>query len=397
MLDTAGTRLRALRQQRGMTLDALAARVRYSKGYLHNIETGERAPTLEVARRCDTALGTTPLLASMVSIERGDPVLRRALLGGGLAAAATGLLATTDGTAALAAVLSAGLRGAAAAGDWDTIAADFARRHVLAPSPAFGAELAAQIEICGHHIAAGDRAAARGGALLALTYGLWLGDTGRIPTAHALYDTAAVLADRSGDRHTRALVRARAANRGIYEGWTAVQARAAIVEALTISDTGAAALEAHAAWVHLHALTGNLADGRRAVDAMQAVADTLDAGDGPSPNQRVASFRTYLECRAGTLRDADRAYTAAQPLLAGVPLWRADAQIYYGRALAAAGNVAEGADLALDAVRALPAPVRVLGIGVRDLLDAAGDTTRDDALHALRGYATSGPAPWDTL
>lgn len=397
MVDTFGAALRSLRQQRGLSLTALAARVSFSKSYLGNVETGDRQPTAALADACDQALGSAPLLATLVSIERGDPMLRRALLGGGLAAAATALTAV-DGTTAVAAVLNAGLRTAVGKpADWDGLAADFARRHVLAPCAAFGDELAAHLQIAQTAVARGDRDAARGGALLAMTYGLWIGDTGRIPTAHSLYDTAAALADTSGDPATRALVRARAANRGIYEGWPAGKARTRIAYALQLDDTGAAALEAHAARVHLAALTGDLTEGRRAVDDMHAAAAAMPEAAGPTPQQRVASFHSYLECRAGTIADAERVWPDTERLLAAVPLWRADAQIYMGRALVAAGNIADGAALALDAVTGLPAPVRVLGIGVRDLLTAAGPGHRDPALHALRGYAATGPAPWDTV
>jgi transcriptional regulator with XRE-family HTH domain len=397
MVDSFGATLRALRQQNELSLEALAERTTFSAGYLGNIETGERAPTLGVAAACDDVFGCAPLLATLHSIERGDPMLRRALLGGTFAATSTALLATVDGTAALAAVLQSSLHDAIEAPtDWDALAASFARRHVLAPSPAFGVELAAQIAVAQHRVTAGDRDAARGAALLALTYGLWIADTGRVPTAHGLYATAAALADRSGDPATRALVRARAANRGIYEGWTADRAQATADEALAISTTGTAALEAHAARVHLHALTGNLSAGRAAVAQMRAAADSLPEAGGPTAHQRVASFHAYLECRAGSLTDAQRAFEQAERDLRQVPLWLADATIYMGRALVAAGDVTGGAQLTLDAVQHLPFSTRILGIGVRDVLYAAG-RRRSDVLDVLRGYASPGPAPWETL
>ena len=324
-------------------------------------------------------------------------MLRRALLGGTLASAA-GLLAAGDGTTALAATLDAGLRTAIGAPqDWDALAASFARRHILAPGPDFGNELAAQITVAQQHIVAGDRDAARGGALLALTYALWIGDSGRIPTAHSLYATAAGLADRSGDPATRALVRARAANRGIYEGWNGRQAREKITEALAISDRGAAGLEAHAARVHLAALHGDLRGGRAAVAAMRTAAETMPEAQGPTPDQRVANFHAYLECRAGTIGDAERVWPQVERLLAGVPLWRVDAQLYMARALVKAGNVAEGAAMAVDAIAAMPAPTRILGIGVRDILAVAPAGSRDERLQVLRGYATPGPTPWETV
>lgn len=395
MIESFGATLRALREQRGLSLAALATRCSFAKSYLGNVETGDRPATPALAEALDRVLDSTPLLAVLVSLQRGDPMLRRALLGGGLGAAA---LVATDGTAAVAAVLDAGLRTAAGGvTDWDTLAADFTRRHLLAPSPAFGAELAAHIELARERVAAGDKDAARGGALLALTYGLWIGDTGRIPTAHSLYATAAALADRSEDVPTRALVRARAANRGLYEGWTAAQAGQALTTALGLYPCGQAGLEAHAARVHLHALTGNLTQGRIVLGQMADVAADMPEATGPSADQRVASFRIYLESRAGTIADTERAWAAGEQLLHAVPLWRADAEIYYGRALAAAGNVTEGARLALAAVETVPALPRVLSIGVRDLLDAAGPAATGDEIEQLRGYAARGVMPWHTI
>lgn len=398
MLDTFGAAMRALRQQQQLSLTGLAARVRYSKGFLSNVEAGRRAPSTTLAAACDTVFGTTPLMVTLLSIERGDDVKRRALLGG-LSVAATALITTTDGTAALAAALDHGLRDAVAAPtDWDTLAADFTRRHVLAPTPQLGSELAAQLAIAQHHTAAGDIDATRGAALLALTYGLWLGDTGRIPTAHGMYTTAAHLADRSRDTATRALVRARAASRGIYEGWTRRRTQHAITEALAISGTGLAGLEAHAAAVHLAGLTGDLPAGRTAVAAMRRIADTMHTTDGPTAGQRAVSFHNYLECRTATLTDAHRAHDEATRALADVPLWRADADLYMGRALVAAGDVREGITLALSAVRGLPFGTRVLGLGVRDVLSVVPRTHRaPDLVEQLRLYASPGPTPWETI
>jgi transcriptional regulator with XRE-family HTH domain len=49
--------LRRLRQQNGLSLRELAARTHHGKSYLHELETGQKPPTLDVARRLDEALG----------------------------------------------------------------------------------------------------------------------------------------------------------------------------------------------------------------------------------------------------------------------------------------------------------------------------------------------------
>lgn len=401
MVDTFGPTLRHLRKGHGYTQKTLAPRIGYSHTYLSNVENGHRPPTLAFAQACDTVLGASTVLVLLCQIEIGaDPMLRRHLLGGSLAAASTVLLATADGTAALAATLGAGLNTAAGVpDDWDQTAADFARRHLLAPSNEFGAELAAHITMAEHAITTGGpnaRAAARGAALLTLTYGLWLADTGRIPTAHNLYASSASLADHAQDPSTQALVRARAANRGIYEGWSAARAHTAATRALALTTRGPAAVEAFAALVHLHALTGNHTAGEVAVAGMQATADAMTGPDGEQAQRRTVSFRTYLQCRTGTLTNAQRAYAHADTLLAKVPLWHADATIYMGRAMIAAGDLTGGAALVLQAIKSMSYSVRILGIGVRDALTAAGGRHHRD-LDALRGYASTGPAPWDTI
>ena len=399
MLDSFGAALRSLRERKGWSLQALAQRTSYVKSYLSQLETGGRAPTRDVAAACDAALGSSPLLAVLWEIERSDDMHRRALLTGSFAAVAGGLLATTDTTAALAATLDAGLRSAAGTDtDWDAVAADFTRRHVLNPGPELGHELAGQLAVAQHLVAAGNRDAARGAAQLALVYALWLGDADRVPTAHALYATSAVLADRSEHRQTMALVRSRAASRGLYEGWTAARAQTAIDEALAIDAGGAAGLEAYGAQVHLAALTGRTADAERAVAAMFDLAERLPDADGPSAYRRAVSFATYVASRCGTLRDAQVAYDVAARELAAVPLWLADATVYYARAQIAAGDVTGGAECALQAMRQLGATTRILGIGVRDALSVVPLQRRgDEVIGELAAYASPGPVPWESV
>src|SRR5436190_14730649 len=84
MVDTFGDALRVLREAAGMTIPALAARVNYSKGYLGNIETGERRPTADLDDVCDRVLGAGGFLVLLAACERsgGDEMKRRALLNG---------------------------------------------------------------------------------------------------------------------------------------------------------------------------------------------------------------------------------------------------------------------------------------------------------------------------
>lgn len=393
MLDSFGAALRHLRQQRGLSLAELSTRTNISKSHLGNLENGTRGANAAVAAICDQVLDSEPLLAVMLSVERGHLMHRRLLLGGVLATASTAVVASVDGTSALAAAISAHLRTSTGEPiDWDALVDGFAHRHIHQPGPEFGSELAANLTVAHEHAVGGDRDAMRGAAKLALLYGLWVADTGRVSTAQGLYATAVGYADRSDDRPLRALVRARTASRGPYEGWTVRQASDTADEALLLSPDGAAAVEAHGAKVHLAALTGRLEDGRREVQAMYAAADS-DWMRG-----RAATFDNYMECRTASLAHAEAAYARCQPRLAPFGRWATEATVYLGRAYVAAGNVAGGVKIALDAVRACPSSTQILGWGVRDVLSAVpAGAARSDDLVALRGFASAGVAPWETL
>src|SRR5262249_23502630 len=53
---TFGAELRRRRMDAGMSLAEFAKRVHYSKGYLGKVETGEKPPGADLARRCDAVL-----------------------------------------------------------------------------------------------------------------------------------------------------------------------------------------------------------------------------------------------------------------------------------------------------------------------------------------------------
>ncbi|WP_433466341.1 helix-turn-helix domain-containing protein [Spirillospora sp. CA-128828] len=61
-----GAELRRARLAAGLSLGGLARIVHYSKGYLSKIETGRKPPGVDLARRCDAALGTGGRLSELV-------------------------------------------------------------------------------------------------------------------------------------------------------------------------------------------------------------------------------------------------------------------------------------------------------------------------------------------
>ncbi|MFI8852904.1 helix-turn-helix domain-containing protein [Streptomyces sp. 891-h] len=69
-----GPELRRLRLARGLTLGQLSATVHYSKSQLSKVERGLKAPSPELARLCDAALGAEGALAALVPPPRlGTP------------------------------------------------------------------------------------------------------------------------------------------------------------------------------------------------------------------------------------------------------------------------------------------------------------------------------------
>lgn len=76
-----GAELRRLRQDAGMTLQVFADAVNYSKGHLCKIERGDKPPTMDLARRCDTLFETDGQLQRMVRprrrTETGGPAVAR--------------------------------------------------------------------------------------------------------------------------------------------------------------------------------------------------------------------------------------------------------------------------------------------------------------------------------
>ena len=402
MVETFGEVLRSLREAAGLSLSALAIRVSYHRSALGHVETGQRRGTPELAAACDKALKSSPLLSIVLELDdqQGDAMKRRALIASiGLAAGVGGL-----GVSALADLVRNGLLDAAGEPEnWDAVVASYNRRLVTEPSAEFGQSLLSQLMTARHRIIEQGKTPERLKAVAELgqLYGLWLGNQGDVSSARNWYSTAAQLADRSKDTATQVYVRGRALSRGIYEGYTVRETVDGVEAALSLSKRPSlGALEAYSALVHVHALASNIGDGRAAVNGMRTVAETLPSNRVPDvagPAERAVLFSNYLECRIGSRRDAERAFAEAEPILRPIPVWLADARIYYGRAMVANGDVSEGISFALAAIARLGHSVRVLSLGVSDLLSVVPAAHRSDELDQLRTYAARGSLPWESL
>lgn len=400
MLESFADVLRTLREVAGLSLADLSARTHYSRSLICNIEAGRRRPTAEYAEACDVVFGTSPLLTLLMEIDgTGDTVRRRAFI------RSVGTVTTTiglGGATALAEVVRSGmLEGSDIGENWTAAVSQFERRLAVAPTQEFGSSLLAQLLVAKQQLSDNGRSPEllQAVANLGQLYALWLGNQAQVPAARGWHRTATVLADQSGDALTRVHVRGRALSRGVYEGASVAETVTGVGEALSLTKTPTVgALESYSALVHVHALTSNVREGRAAVAGMREVAESLpDGATAQVANQRTVLFNNYIECRIGSTRDAQRAFDEAEPLLRALPVWHADASIYFARSQVLAGDVDSGVTLALDAVKNVGADVQVLKVDVQDLLSVVPAQYRSDALDELTTHAATGPAPWETI
>ncbi|WP_422768999.1 helix-turn-helix domain-containing protein [Plantactinospora sp. WMMC1484] len=72
-MERLGTCLRQYRKTAGLSLSGLARKVNYSRGYLSKVETGRAPGNVQLAERCDEALGTGGALARLARAQLRDP------------------------------------------------------------------------------------------------------------------------------------------------------------------------------------------------------------------------------------------------------------------------------------------------------------------------------------
>jgi transcriptional regulator with XRE-family HTH domain len=389
-----GEVLAALRHARGFTtLRSLAAATHLSASQLCRIEAGKKPLTEQAARALERALDSP--YPTMIATE-GDRVKRRALV--------AAISAAVSSPEAAAELLRMKLLRATQEEpiDWDARVASHAQRLVRDPSEAFGSTLQADLLSVQSKIegaGAPSLDSFRTAAGLAQVYGLWLGNCGNLNTAHTWYDSAVRLADSSRDTDLRTFTRGRSAARGVYEGWSIGRTLDTVREVLALTKRPTVgAVEAHAAEITAHSLTGDVHAGRRAVARMRDLVEHLPdvpLRAGAAPVERVAFLEGFLECRVGSLETAEAACGRAMPVLEAWPLWQAELKVCLGRARVAHGDIRAGLALAVSTCQEVKHNVRVIGVAAADLLSCLPRQRRSDEAHALAGYAAKGPMPWE--
>jgi transcriptional regulator with XRE-family HTH domain len=396
-MESPGTTLRRLRTAAGYSLGGLAARAGMHKSLISRLETGDRPMQPHHAEQLDKALGTNPLLQSLIQHEDGGGMKRRATLW--MLGAALSVTAATSSRAALDEMLRLGLLGAVEQPeDWDATVTEMQRRLVLAPDDEFGTSLGAKLVVVRQAIADERRAdEVRAAAMLSLFYGLWQGNGGRFPAALSWYRTAAALA-RETDPETETYVLGRSASRAVYEGMRASEVTDMAEQALAVTDAPTLGrLEAESALAGVAAMSGDLQAGRDRVQAMRAIAEKIDDGSPTGPHARTANFHLFVEARTGTMASTEKAREETERALARTPLWLAESRVYYALSMARAGAVRGAAAVALDAIRTVPWSVHTLAMAAADVLTAVPRDHRSDEVEELRRYASVEPGPWETL
>ncbi len=387
-MDIDGSILRLAREAAGVLVIEMAERTGLSQGQISNVEGGRRRLTTKVVDAYTQVLG--------------DTVNRRAVMTL-VGAAAAG--ATTMNLDELTAWIRRGFEQHRDGTDWQAVVANFETEFPHLP-PKLGDGLVAHLMMIQQTIdqRGGTPDLFRAASSLARLWGLWVGNAGNLPLAKLWYGTATELADRAGDRHLSAYIAATEANRGPYERYTIAATLANAQRALAI-DGGPrpSTVEAHGALVHVHALTGNLEAGRTAVAAMRRAAEGIDGPVGDRMVLRALLFGTYLESRIGPRETAERAFAAADAGLQAVNPWWTEAGVYLARNRVTHGDPLGGVRQALGIVEDYrtgegETPVRVLGLAVRDLIDAVPPAWASDPdVVELGRYASKEPGPWKTM
>lgn len=393
----------------GLSLSDLARRIHYSKSHLSKVETGRRAPSLDLARRCDVALEAGGALVSLASAATpAPPALPAEPAGdqwqihlnrtgrGGFSAATRQGSSVEHSISPLTWAMPLGI------GQWDhgasvdsfrSMFAELRRlAHLIAPA-ALLPVLIAQTHTL-RLLASTSRPHTRTAAVFLAgrfaEYTGWLAqEAGDDRGAQWWTDRAVEFADASGDRDLAAYALVR---RGLiamyrYDAQETIEL-AEQVQGIRCGARvqGLAALrEAQG-----HALAGSYDRCQRALDR---AATLLDSAAPADPGQPVLGTTTVADPVAMVtgwcLYDLGRPQQAAELLgaeFASVPdhahRTRARIGVRYALALLAAGELEHGCavvDGILDAIaRADSATARV------DLRRLAQDLNRQNSRHAVR-------------
>jgi transcriptional regulator with XRE-family HTH domain len=367
-------RMRELLAQRGVSYRALAARTYHAKSYLHDLATGRKPPTPEVARRIDDALDAGGQLAALVTPEikpeidrtparrdTGDVQRRTLLLA--LAGVSVDLIVSDLPVSTIPAE-------AATVEQWREAAWEYGFTYMTAPRAELLGDLTADLVAA---MAAMDRARNRtartgladaAGRIAALA-AMCCVDLGYWREARHTWRLARRLADESGSVGTRLWVRGREAVLGLYSGRPVPVVLDLAEQGLAIDPTARHAGRAGlgAAQAQALALMGRRDAATTALRAVENVLEALPSGrddtifDWTERNLRHAE--SFVYGLTGTASEADDARDRALAMYAP-DRTVSRAQVHLHRAVGAVrgGDVVAGVRFAAGVLESLPRPER---------------------------------------
>ncbi|MEV6598748.1 helix-turn-helix transcriptional regulator [Actinoplanes sp. NPDC051346] len=323
-MEDFGGMLRRLRVERGWSLRQLGSKAGIDWSYLGRIERGEARCSREWADYCDQALAADgglvtrwqPTAKNTQAQEGEEETMRRRTL---LLGAMTGLAVGASSTGVALEALRHGLGQASDCDtdDWQAIAADYARDFYTRPPGELLAQLAVDLTVLQHVIAAQANAdLARVAGQLSAVMAMTLASTGQSTAARRWWRTARTYADSSNDLAVRVWVRDWEVVNGTYENRPLrdilALAEGSVALAAGRVCSGSAGLMAGQA--QALAVAG---DTTGAVEALHATAYLTErmpadvAADGESmfgwPEVRLRYTESYVYTRVG---DTERAFAA---------------------------------------------------------------------------------------
>lgn len=360
-------RMRALLAACGMSYRALAAHTYYGKSYLHELATGRRAPSAEVARRIDDALhagGELVALATAGPPEETDmSINRRSVL------AAMAALGVSDGVAGLVASFSDTITPSPAFADWREAAWEHGHNYMTLPRADFIRNVTADLTALRHllGVASGNRHAdmCAAGAQMAVLLAIASSDLGRAADARSAWHLARGLAEASQAPDCQALVRGQEAVMSLYVGRP-------LPVVLRVADDGLAAgapmgssglanlLGARAqtlAWMgRVPEAEATFGEFRAAYDALPDSVTSMTGSIFGWPAYRAMHVEAFV--RSGGVGSQTGAEAAEAEALAGLPpdrrISRCQVRLHRAVRLVRDGDVDGGAYYAAAALGALP-------------------------------------------
>lgn len=355
-LSSVGVRLRLARESAGVSLGTMARRTNYGKGFLGNVETGQRTASPQVVAAYERALtedaGARKLLTGLTNSVLTPRAVSQLLVSG----------------------FAAALEDHVSTDEWEhrveTIDLDYMR---LGP-----ADL--QNQLAYHLVVVQQRLedphiwslAAR----MLVAYGKTTTD--RVE-AVKWYRLAAAAADKGDDVATQVWVRGRAAKALAYEGTGIATAHKLATEALELSDRPTLGrLNAMVANAHVAALGGGAATALSLLEDSRhlfaSVGSHEQLSDSAVPEWRFHVYSSLLLSRLGHPRAIDEQDQAEKLLPSSLPRFRTHVELHRALMLAKSGDGAGGVQYARDALQDLPERQRSLSLSkmVGEVEDASG-------------------------